>query len=102
MLHALRHHLMDPVLFAEFCDEFTREMNRMRGDAGAAIAAARAEIAKIDRDLDMLVNLILRGGAADKINAKMVARRNWSATSLRPRAPSPAPSQHGAPLSGSA
>ena len=44
----------------------------MRGDAGAAITAARAEIAKIDRDLDMLVNLILRGGAADKINAKMV------------------------------
>lgn len=27
----------------------------------------------IDRDLDMLFNLILRGGAADKINAKMVA-----------------------------
>ena len=72
VLHALRHHLMDPALFAEFCAEFTREMNRMRGDAGAAITAARAEIAKIDRDLDMLVNLILRGGAADKINAKMV------------------------------
>jgi hypothetical protein len=72
VLHALRHHLMDPALFAEFCDEFTREMNRMRGDAGAAITAARAETAKIDRDLDMLVNLILRGGAADKINAKMV------------------------------
>ena len=72
VLHALRHHLMDPALFAEFCAEFTKEMNRMRGDAGAAITAARAEIAKIDRDLDMLVNLILRGGAADKINAKMV------------------------------
>ena len=72
VLHALRHHLMEPALFTEFCDEFTREMNRMRGDAGAAITAAREEIAKIDRDLDMLVNLILRGGAADKINAKMV------------------------------
>ena len=72
VLHALRHHLMDPALFAEFCAEFTREMNRMRGDAGAAITAARAEIAKIARDLDMLVNVILRGGAADKINAKMV------------------------------
>ena len=63
---------MDPALFAEFCDEFTRETNRLRGDAGAAIATAQAEIKKIDRDLDMLVNLILRGGAADKINAKMV------------------------------
>ena len=28
VLDALRHHLMDPALFREFCDEFTREMNR--------------------------------------------------------------------------
>ncbi|WP_336974624.1 recombinase family protein [Sphingobium aromaticiconvertens] len=72
VLNALRHHLMDPTLFAEFCEEFTREINRLRSNAGAAITAAQAEISKIDRDLDMLVNLILRGGAADKINAKMV------------------------------
>ena len=73
VLHALRHHLMDPGLFKEFCDEFTREENRLRMDGRAAIDAAKAEVKKIDRDLDMLVNLILRGGAADKINAKMVA-----------------------------
>lgn len=73
VLHALRHHLMDPELFKEFCDEFTREENRLRMDGRAAIDATRAEIKKINRDLDMLVNLILKGGAADKINAKMVA-----------------------------
>jgi hypothetical protein len=30
VMNALRHHLMDPTLFKEFCDEFTREMNRLR------------------------------------------------------------------------
>jgi site-specific DNA recombinase len=64
---------MQPELFAEFCDEFTREINRVRASADSSIVAAKAEIKKLDRDLDMLVNLILRGGAAEKINAKMVA-----------------------------
>lgn len=73
VLGALRNELMQPELFVEFCDEFTREINRIRASAGSSISAAKAEIRKIDRDLDMLVNLILRGGAADKINAKMVA-----------------------------
>ncbi|WP_240334308.1 hypothetical protein [Sphingobium estronivorans] len=63
VLHALRHHLMDPSLFKDFCDEFTREMNRLRMEGRASI----------DGDLDILLNLILRGGAADKINARMVA-----------------------------
>lgn len=36
-----------------------------------SIETAKAEIRKIDRDLDMLVNLILRRGG--KINAKVVA-----------------------------
>lgn len=44
-----------------------------RGSAfRAEIAAAEAEAAKIDRELDTLLNLILKGGAADAINAKMV------------------------------
>lgn len=42
VLNALRHHLMDPALFAEFCDEFTREMNRLRMEAGASINQAKA------------------------------------------------------------
>lgn len=72
VLNALRHHLMDPALFAVFCDEFTREMNRARIEERAAITAADAEIRKIDRDLDKLVDLILDGGQADRLNAKML------------------------------
>ena len=72
VLRALRDHLMDPSLFAEFCDEFMREMNRLRSAGRQAIDAASAEIKRIDGDLDMLVDMILRGGAADRLNARMV------------------------------
>jgi hypothetical protein len=30
VLSGLRTHLMEPELFKEFCDEFTREVNRLR------------------------------------------------------------------------
>ena len=72
VLSALRHHLMESALFKEFCDEFTREMNRLRMDGRASIAAAETEVKRIDRELDRLVDLILKGGAADRINETMV------------------------------
>src|SRR5690606_34339826 len=59
-------------LFARFCEVFTQEINRLRMEGRASIAAAEAEIKKIDRELDTLLDLVLKGGAADKINAKMV------------------------------
>ncbi|OWK25276.1 hypothetical protein AJ87_11805 [Rhizobium yanglingense] len=68
----MRTRLVDPAMFARFCDVFTQEMNRLRMEGRAGIAAAEAEITKIDRELDTLLNLILNGGAADAINAKMV------------------------------
>jgi site-specific DNA recombinase len=72
VLAALREKLLDPALFKLFCDEFTREMNSLRMEAGATIEASRSKIRRIDKELDTLLGLILRGGAAEKINAKMV------------------------------
>jgi site-specific DNA recombinase len=72
VLNALRHHLMEPALFKEFCNEFTREMNRLRMEGRASIDAAKTEVKKINRELDTLLNLILKGGAAERINEKMV------------------------------
>ncbi len=65
VLNALRHHLMDPELFKEFCDEFTREMNRLRMEGRSSIDAAEAEIKKIDRELDKLMKLIMASGSDD-------------------------------------
>ena len=39
----------------------------------APLNSTTAEIKRIDRELDTLLDLILKGGAADRINAKMVA-----------------------------
>jgi site-specific DNA recombinase len=47
-------------------------MNRLRMEGSASIEAARFEIKRIERELDALPNLILEGGAADKITTKMV------------------------------
>jgi DNA invertase Pin-like site-specific DNA recombinase len=65
VLNALRHHLMDPTLFKEFCNEFTREMNRLRMQARTSIEAAQSEIKRIDRELDKLMKLILASGDDD-------------------------------------
>lgn len=59
ILDALRFNLMDPDLFAVFCSEFIKEMNRARMDSTAAIDAARAEHAKIERELERLLQLYL-------------------------------------------
>ena len=66
------HGGQDPALFRVFCDEFTCEMNRLRMQGRASLEAARSEVRRIDRELDTPLDLILKGGAAERINAKMV------------------------------
>ncbi len=66
VLNGLRQHLIEPVLFGEFCAEFTREVNRLRMQAGASFETARSELTRIDRDLDKLMKLII---ASDDLDA---------------------------------
>jgi hypothetical protein len=73
ILNGLDKHLMEPELFKEFCEEFTREVNKARMEAQASLDSAEAEIKRIDRELDALLDLILQGGAAKRINEKMLA-----------------------------
>ena len=90
VLNALRYHLMDPALFKEFCDEFTREMNRLRMEGSASIEPAQTEIKRIERELDTLLNLILKGGAAiQKWSSLKVARSSSNKYWLTPRGPGP-------------
>ena len=59
VLDGLRRHLMEPALFREFCEEFTREVNRLRMQETASIDNARSELVRIDRDLPKLVQRVL-------------------------------------------
>ena len=96
VLNALRHNLMKRELFQEFCDEFTQEMNKLRMEGRASIEPAEAEIRKIDRKLDTLVDLILKGGAADRLNEKMVKleRRQKDLKAFMVEADDPPPLMH--------
>jgi hypothetical protein len=44
VLNALRNRMLDPAIFAEFCDAYTQETNRLRMESRANIDAAQAEI----------------------------------------------------------
>ena len=72
VLNALRHHLMDPELFKEFCEEFTREMNRLRMEGRASIDSARTEVQRIQRELEKIMDLYLK----DAMPIDMVKERS--------------------------
>ncbi len=73
VLGALGDRLMEPELFAVFCEEFTAEMNRLRGAVADQAAGLDRELAKIGRDLDRLVQALIDGVPADAVKARMAA-----------------------------
>ena len=48
-------------LFAEFCEEFTREMNRLRGEHRASPVAAERELVRLEARRKKLVESIMQG-----------------------------------------
>ena len=50
VLKALEERLLNQELFEEFCEEFTREMNRLRGEHRANLVAGEPELAKLKPD----------------------------------------------------
>ncbi len=73
VLGGLRRHLMDPDLFKEFADEFYREVNRLRMAETARYAAARDELARIDRRLKKIVDAIAEGVPGRTLKDELVA-----------------------------
>ncbi|MGV1833075.1 recombinase family protein [Agrobacterium vitis] len=60
VLNALRNRLLDPAIFAEFCDAYTQETNRLRMESRAHINLARSEIEQIGREEGRLMDLYLK------------------------------------------
>ena len=73
VLDGLRTHLMEPELFKAFCDEFTREVNRLRMARDADIINRRKELDRIERDLDKAIQAILDGVPGAKLREKIGA-----------------------------
>ena len=72
VLGGLQHHLMDPALIDIFCAEYTRHLNRLRSDAVASLEGAKAELGKLDKEMDRLVDAIVGGVPAVKVKVRMI------------------------------
>ncbi len=72
VLHALQAHLMDDALCAAFCEEYTKEVNRIRIEHNANLENYRPELAKLERKKERLLDLdmkdVIRDFRADKAN----------------------------------
>ena len=55
VLKALQEKLLRHDLFEEFCDEFTREMNRLRMEHRASLSAAEHELERVQKDIRRLI-----------------------------------------------
>ena len=64
VLKALQEKLLNHELFDEFCQEFTREMNRLRMERRASLSSGRREVERIGPRIKKLLNLMLDDGIA--------------------------------------
>ena len=71
VLDGLQHHLMDPELTEVFCKEYTEHMNRLRQAHVASEAGMHAELAKIERETDRIVQAICDGVPGHKVKDRM-------------------------------
>ncbi|GBR23023.1 DNA resolvase [Kozakia baliensis NRIC 0488] len=96
VLNGLRTQMMDPALFKEFCDEFTREVNRLRMEKGADLTTLKSELPKIERELNKAVQAILDGFASSalKIRMEQLEARKAEIEERLADAPSPPPLLH--------
>jgi site-specific DNA recombinase len=88
VLKALQERLLNQEPFEEFCEEFTREMNRLRMEQRASMTSAKREVARIGTRIKKLLNLMLDDEiAVDEAKAEMKTstadERNWRASSRR-------------------
>ncbi len=71
VLSGLRKQLMQPALLKEFCDEFTREMKRLRLEAGASNASDKAALTKVEQEIRSMVEAIKAGMFQPAMKAEM-------------------------------
>jgi site-specific DNA recombinase len=70
---------MDPVLCDLFCQEYTRQMNRLHRENNAERKGDRSALAKIERELDRLVQALMDGVPASRVKDKMTDLENRKA-----------------------
>ena len=84
VLGALRGHLMDPALCEEFCNEYVKQLNRVRMTHNASLNSYRTEFERLERERSKLVQSILDGvpGSVLKDDATRIEKRKRELESL--------------------
>jgi site-specific DNA recombinase len=70
VLKALQEKLLRRVLFEEFCDEFTREMNRLRMKHRASLSLAERELERVQNAIRRVIEAIKNGFAGPDLKAE--------------------------------
>ncbi len=73
VLTALQEKLLRHDLFAEFCEEFTREMNRLRSQHRATLVSAERELARLEARRKKLIEMVMEGVPAAEVKDEMIA-----------------------------
>ena len=96
VLHALQEKLLRKDLFEDFCQEFTREMNRLRMAARAGLAAAEHDLERVQHQTAKLVQALKDGVPASAVKAELIALegRKTELQSRLARASEPPPLLH--------
>ena len=71
MLDGLQQHLMDPELLEVFCEEYTHHRKKLATEQNSAITIAKTELARIEKELDRLVQAIIDGVPGSHVKVKM-------------------------------
>ena len=61
VLSGLRDNMLQPAMFKEFCEAYTKETNRLRMDAGASQETTRTELARVERQIRSMIGAIKDG-----------------------------------------
>jgi len=95
-LRALHDKLLRQDLFDEFCDEFTREMNRLRMQHRASLSSAEREIERIETRRKKLIEIVMSGVPPAEVKDEMIvnAARREELTAKLAAADAPPPLLH--------
>ncbi|MGC0321112.1 site-specific DNA recombinase [Bradyrhizobium sp. USDA 326] len=96
ILNGLRTHLMEPELFKEFCEEFTREVNRLRIERRTDQDAWQSELGRVEKQIRGIISAIKDGMYQPSMKVEMDAleARKAKLTDLLANAEEPPPLLH--------
>ena len=71
VLHALQDKLMRKDFFEEFCQEFAKEMNRLRMEQRAGLTSAKRELERVKREIQKVIDAIVDGVRGSEVKERM-------------------------------